>query len=194
MRALVRGVIPRQAGFCEDERIEKERNMKMRRLSVSPVVLSFLVAVLSGLVWWVDTPARAASAPTIALVPVWGIVRGDPENVVFSGQAQVSSELLLDTSKFHKPTSVNLIIDLSKVSGTGAATGAKYAAVGKETSVFRRFVSTDTIEITFPFSRGATMSGDMVRTAVASFALTFDLNTGAITKGTADIAAPNFSN
>jgi hypothetical protein len=187
-------VIPRQAEFREDERIEKEQNMKIRQLSVSPVVLSFLVAVLSGLVWWDGTPARAASAPTIALVPAWGIVRGDPENVVFSGEAQVSSELVLDTSKFHKPTSVNLIIDLSKVSGTGASTGAKYAAGGKETSVFRRFVSTDTVEITFPFSRGTTMGMASVRTAVASFALTFDLNTGAITKGNANIAAPNFPN
>lgn len=168
--------------------------MKMRRLSVSPVLLSFLVVVLSGLVWWAGTPARAASAPTIALVPVWGIVSGNPENVVFSGQAQVSSELVHDSSRFHKPTSVNLIIDLSNVSGTGSSTGAKYAAGGKETSVFRRFVSTDTVEITFPFSRGETMSMASVRTAVASFALTFDLNTGAITKGMGNITAPNFPN
>jgi hypothetical protein len=165
--------------------------MKMHRLSVSPVVLLFLVVLVSGLAWWAGTPARAASAATIALVPVSGVVRGNPENVVFSGQAQVASELVLDASKFHKPTSVNLTIDLSKVSGTGSSTGAKYAAGGKDSSVFRRLASTDTVDIAFPFSRGTTIGMASLRTAVASFALTFDLNTGAITKGTASIAAPN---
>jgi lipoprotein-anchoring transpeptidase ErfK/SrfK len=168
--------------------------MKTRRLSVSPVVLSFLVVVLSGLVWWAGSPARAAFAPTIALVPVWGIVSAQPENVVFSGQAQVSSELVRDTSKFRKPPSVILIIDLSNVSGTGSSTGATYAAGGTGTSVFRKLVSTDTVEITFPFSRGTTTNMSLVHTAVASFALTFDLNTGAITKGTATVAAPSIPN
>ena len=164
--------------------------MNMRRLSITPIVLQIFVVVLSGLFWWAGTPARAAFAPTIALVPVSGIVSAQAENVAFSGQAQVSSELVLDTSHFHKPASVILIIDLSDVSGTGASTGAKYAAGGKGTSVFRRLASTDTIEITFPFSRAT--GKDSVHSAVASFALTFDLNTGAITKGTASIAAPNF--
>src|SRR5712691_10699332 len=89
------------SGFCEDERIERERNMKMRRSSVSAVVMSFLVVVLSGVAWWAGTPACAAFAPTIALIPVSGIVTGLPESVKFSGQAQVSSELVLDTSRFH---------------------------------------------------------------------------------------------
>lgn len=166
--------------------------MKMRRLSASSVVLSFLVVVLSGLVWWAGTPARAASAATIALIPVSGIVAGQPESVAFSGQAQVSSELVLDTSHFNKPPSVMLVIDLSNVSGTGSSTGAKYAAGGKGTSVFRQLVSNDTVEITFPFSRGTTMGMSSVRSGVASFALSFDLNTGAITRGTANIAGPAF--
>src|SRR5260221_735665 len=77
--------------------------MKIRRLSVSPVVLSFLVAVLSGLLWWAGTPARAAFAPTVALIPVSGTVSGQPESVRFSGQARVSSELVLDTSRTPPP-------------------------------------------------------------------------------------------
>src|SRR5258706_4726585 len=77
--------------------------MKIRRLSVSPVVLSFLVAVLSGLLWWAGTPARAAFAPTVALIPVSGTVSGQPESVRFSGQARVSSELVLDTSRTRPP-------------------------------------------------------------------------------------------
>src|SRR5713226_10122416 len=171
--------------------------MKMRRLSVTSVVLSFLVVVVSGLAWWAGTPARAAFAPTIALIPASGIVTGQPESVKFSGQAQVSSELVLDTSKFNVPPAVILTIDLSNVSGTGSSTGAKYTAGGDGTPVYRQLVSADTVEIAFPFSRGTTMSVSStglssVRSGVVTFALSFDTNTGAITKGTANIASPAF--
>jgi hypothetical protein len=170
--------------------------MKIRRLSVSRVVLSLIVVVLSGLVWWAGTPARAAFAPTVAFIPVSGTVSGQPESVRFAGQARVSSELVLDTTRFRPPhlPAVILIIDLSGVSGTGSSSGARYSAGGDGTPVFRQLASADTVEITFPFSRGTSMGMSSVRTGVASFALSFDTNTGAITKGTATVAAPNFPN
>src|ERR1700704_6530728 len=175
--------------------------MKIPRLSVTPVVLSFLVVTLSGLMWWAGTPARAAYAPTIALIPVSGSVSGQPESVRFSGQARVSSELVLDTSTTRPPhpPSVILIIDLSGVSGTGSSSEARYTVGGDGTPVFRQLASTDTVEITFPFTRGTTMSASSagmssVRSGVVTFALSFDTNTGAITKGTATIAAANFPN
>lgn len=168
--------------------------MKMRQLSVGPVVLSLLVAALSGLVLLAGVPARAAFAPSIALIPTSGIVSGQPESVKFSGQAQVSSELVVDTSKFNVPPAVILTFDLSNVSGTGSATGAKYAVGGKGTSVYRQLASVDTVEITFPFSRATAASMSSVRSGVVSFALSFDLNTGAITRGAANIAAPNLAN
>ena len=171
--------------------------MKTLRLSVTPIVLSLFAVVLSGLLWWAGTPARAAFAPTIALIPVSGIVTGQPESVKFSGQAQVSSELVLDTSKFNLPPAVILTVDLSGVSGTGSSSGAKYTAGGNGTSAYRRLFSTDTVEITFPFARGTTMSVTSaglasVRSGVVTFALSFDTNTGAITSGTANIASPAF--
>src|SRR2546430_188888 len=152
--------------------------MKMRRLSVSPVV------VLSGLVWGAGTPARAAFAPTVVLIPVSGTVSGQPESVRFSGQARVSSELVLDSSRTRPPhpPAVILIIDLSGVSGTGSSSGARYTAGGDGTPVFRQLSSTDTVQIPFPFSRGTTIGMSSVRTGVASFALSFDTYTGAITK------------
>lgn len=164
------------------------------RLPVGPVVLSSLLMILSGLVLMVEAPARAALAPTVALIPASGVVSGQPESVKFSGQAQVSSELVLDTSKFNNPPAVILTFDLSNVSGTGSSTGAKYAVGGKGTSVYRHLVSADTVEVTFPFARGATMSMPSTRSGVVTFALSFDLGTGAITRGTANIAAPSPSN
>src|SRR5437763_15333768 len=99
--------------------------MKTLRLSVTPVVLSLFALVLSGLLWWAGTPARAAFAPTIAPIPVSGIVTGQPESVQVSAEAQVSSELVLDTSKFNPPPAVILTFDLSGVSGTGPSSGAQ---------------------------------------------------------------------
>jgi hypothetical protein len=163
------------------------------RQSVTPVALSLLVVVLTGLAWWAGSAARAASAPITTLIPVSGIVSAQPESIAFSGQAQISSELVLDTSKFATPPHVLLTVDLSNVSGVGSSTGAKYAARSGEI-VRRLLVSTDTLEITFPFFRSATTGTSAAQSGVVSFALGFDLNTGAITSGTGNVAAPSFPN
>src|SRR5258708_4866007 len=133
--------------------------MKIRRLPVGAVVLSLFAVVLSGLLWWAGTPARAAFAPTVALIPVSGIVSGQPESVRFSGQARVSSELVLDTSRTRPPhpPSVILIIDLSGVSGTGSSSEARYAVGGDGTPVFSQLATTDPIQIPFPFTRRPSM-------------------------------------
>jgi hypothetical protein len=165
--------------------------MKTPRLPVT-VVLSLLIVAVSGLAWWAGVSANPVNAPITALIPVSGIVSGQPESVAFSGQAQVSSQLVVDRSRLQHPPAVILTIDLSGVSGTGSSSRAKYAAGDAGGTVLRRLAGADTIEITFPFSRGTTTSMSSVRTGVASFALSFDLNTGAITKGTATVAAPNF--
>src|SRR5712692_6476205 len=151
----VRGATLWQAGFCEDERNEKERNMKMRRLLVNPVVLSLLVVVLAGLVWGAGAPARAATIANTVVIPV---------------------------------------VDLSNVSGTGSSTGTTYVA-GNGSNLRRLLVSADTVQITFPFFRSTTLGiSPAARSGLASFALSFDLNTGAITNATASIATPNFPN
>jgi hypothetical protein len=155
--------------------------------------LSLLVAalsLLSGLAWGPVPAASAASAPTIALIPVSGIVTGQPESVAFSGQARVSSRLVLDTSRFSTPAHVLLSIDLSKVSGTGSLSGAKYLAAGNESDVRLLLVRADTVEITFPFSQGTRMSTASARSGILSFALSFDLDTGAITSGTGTVSSP----
>ena len=168
--------------------------MKMRR-SMTPVVVSLLAVAVSGLAWWAGVSANPVNAPITALIPVSGIVSGQPESVRFSGQAQISSELVLDPSRINHPPAVILIVDLSGVSGTGSSTGAKYVAGNDGGTVLRRLVGADTVEVTFPFSRDRTMGMSMgmssVRSGVASFALSFDLNTGAITSGKGNIAAPD---
>jgi hypothetical protein len=168
--------------------------MKMPRLPVTPVVLLLLVAASTGFAWWASVSATPFNAPVTTLIPVSGIVSGQPESVRFSGQAQVSSELVLDPSRFHRPPAVILIFDLSNVSGIGSSSDARYAAGSDGTTVLRQLVRGDTVEVTFPFARGAMSMSSMssMRTGVASFALSFDVNTGVITSGSATVSAPNF--
>jgi len=167
--------------------------MKMHR-SLARIVVSLLVVTLSGLAWWAGVSATPVNAPITTVIAVSGIVSGQPESVRFSGQARISSELVVDTSQFHLPPAVILTIDLSNVSGTGSSTTARYVVGGSGENLFRQLASADTLEITFPFSRGTTMGMSGVRTGVVTLALSFDLNTGAITSGTGSIAAPNFPN
>jgi len=129
---------------------------------------------------------------TTVLIPISGTVTGQPENVGFSGQAQVSSDLVLDASKFQQPPAVFLTVDLSNVSGTGLSTGAKYVAGGKGSPVIRQLVGTDTVEITFPVFRSTATGMSATRWGVASFVLNFDLSTGALTSGSGSIATPSF--
>jgi len=164
--------------------------VKTRRSSIAPGV-ALLFAVLAGPAPCADAPARTGAVPSTVLVPVSGIVSVKPESVSFSGQARVSSQLVLDTSRFHRPPSVILNIDLSKVSGTGSLTGVKYVARGGET-LHMDLVRADTVEITFPFFRSADKEDSSAQSAVASFALSFDLDTGAVTKGEGTVAAPSF--
>lgn len=163
--------------------------MKMCR-SVTRTVVSLLAVALSGLA----RPANPVTPPITTVIPVSGIVSGQPENVLFSGRAQISSELVLDPSRLKHSPAVILIVDLSGVSGTGSSSRATYVIAGDGTGILRRLASADAIEVTFPFARGALApsSTSLVRTGVASFVLSFDLGTGAVTGGTATIAAPDF--
>jgi len=160
--------------------------MKMHRALYA--ALSLLVTIGAGAVWWVGTPAYAAGTWLSTVVPIQGTVNGPPESVVFSGQARVSSRLAPDPD-FNAPR-LMLTIDLSGVSGVGSSTRAKYVISGTET-VQRRLAFSHLVEIMFPFSKSNTAGASSERSGVASFMLSFDLNTGAVTTATAAVATPN---
>ena len=122
-----------------------------------------------------SAPSTALSSTSASVVPVAGTVTGSPESVAFSGQAKLTSRLAKDPD-FGSPRLL-LTIDLSGVGGQGSQTAAKYAISGPEI-VQRRVATSHAVEFTFPFSRGT----ELPRTGLASFAIDFDPDTGAITK------------
>jgi hypothetical protein len=168
--------------------------MNIRQVLVSPVavaVFAVFAAAPAGaqeaLMLSAPVTTNLATASTSG-VSIKGIVTGQPESVSFSGQAQIGSRLVRDPD-FGRPVLL-LTIDLSSVSGVGQSTKAKYVVPTQEL-VQRHLAPSHDVEITFPFVRNGT-DGSSARTGVASFALSFDPSTGAVTSATGKVASPNF--
>lgn len=171
--------------------------MKIHRALLTPVVVSLMV--LGGLAWWGGpSPAGAALVWNTAQVSIAGTVAGQPESVAFSGRAKIQSRLSRDEVNLTRTPSLVLYIDLSSVSGVGSSTRTKYVISGPEIAQ-RPLAASDVIEVAFPFFQSGTAGISSARTAVtartgvASFALSFDLTTGAVTSAKASISSPNFS-
>jgi len=159
--------------------------MKMRQLLATPVVVSVVVAIIGSLMW--GSPALAGTTTTI--VPVSGMVNGSPEGVSFSGNVQIKSTLVLDPD-FGTPPRVILDFVFLSVSGTGVSTGTKYTSSVEDNKI-RALAGSDMVQITFPF-QSAGMGMTEARWGLASFTLSFDTTTGAVTQGTGTIATSNF--
>ena len=159
--------------------------MKMRGPVFARVVLSLLVAMLGGLLGG-GTSALADSSVAIAIS---GTVDGSPESVYVSGLAQITSTFVKADLTFNHPPRVILSFDLHNVSGTGLSTGARYVGRSRD-EVIRPLVASDVVEITFPLQPKGTNGSTAARAGLASFALTFDVNTGALTGGTATVSTP----
>jgi hypothetical protein len=167
--------------------------MNIRKALLEVGVLTVAVAVAAGALWVAEAPAQTTTTSVrlpwnSAVVQVSGIVSGSPESVSFKGGAQVNTRLAPDPD-FGSPSLV-MSIDLSGISGVGSSSGAKYVVSGPEI-VQKRHAATQDVEITFPFVKsGMTMMA--TRSGVASFALTVDLTTGAVTGATGGISTPRF--
>ena len=159
--------------------------MKTRRPVFTLVVISLLVAMLGGLLG----DCRHALADSSVAVAIFGTVDGAPERVYVSGVAQITSRLMKTGAKFNHPRSVMLSIDLHSVYGQGLSTGTTYVITGQD-EVMRQLVASDLVEITFPLYPDGPGGFTSARSGLASFTLTFDVGTGALTGGTATISAP----
>ena len=134
-----------------------------------------------------STLSTATATTTTALVPLSGIVSGMPESVKFSGQAQVSARVVTDPTFGSGPTVV-LNIDLGNVTGVGSSTGKNYVTSNREI-LTRTLSAADTVQVTFPFqSSGAGAAASLV--GVASFNLSFDVNTLKLTAASGSIGSP----
>jgi hypothetical protein len=168
-----------------------ERIMKHMHRPWIPVVLPSSIVLVAGL--WGSGPAGAQPAgvapPRAApfdTVPA-GIVRvpatvvaaavngavsssgGPAEAVVFSGQASISGKVI-DDPHLGAPPVLEIVIDLSNVSGKGVQSGKTYQ-VSTQAVLHRPLLAFDSIELNFPFSAAGDASP--ARSALASFGIRF---------------------
>jgi hypothetical protein len=176
--------------------------MKIQRPLFPAVPLSLFLAMTAP--WWsapasaqatimssttvaTSTSSATTTTSTAALVAVQGTVSGGAESVSFSGKAKVSADVVTDPDFGGTPTVV-LSIDLSGLSGVGAATRKKYVTAAGDI-VNRRLAAGDTLEYTFPFyESGASPSS--ARVGLVSFSLSFDVNTLKLTSASGRIGSP----
>jgi hypothetical protein len=83
-----------------------------------------------------------------------------------------------------------LSIDLTGLSGVGSSTRTKYVITGPEL-VQRGVTATQLVEFTFPFAKSGAMNLGSAQSGVASFALAFDVNTGAVTSASGNVTSAN---
>jgi hypothetical protein len=179
--------------------------MNMHRPLFTPVLLPLVIAMMGAVLWWGGAPASAQTAitasttrststssattttTTAALVSIKGTVNGLPESVSFSGQAQISANVVTDPD-FGAPPTVVLSIDLGKVTGVGSSTGKTYVTSSQGT-LNRRLTAADKVQFTFPFfqSGGSAASS---RVGMAFFDLSFNVSTLQLTGATAQIVSP----
>jgi hypothetical protein len=146
-----------------------------------------MAVVLAGTAGWAGLAAAPALAAGIdAQIPLSGMVTGSQETVSFSGVARINSRLAPDPD-FNLPQLI-LTVDLAGIPGVGSTTTAKYVISGPEI-IQRRLAASHTVQFTFPF---APANGDIfsTRSGVASFALDFDQNTGAVIQGSGTVGSP----
>jgi hypothetical protein len=181
---------------------DEERNMKMRSSLFPSAPLALFLAMT--LPWWsapasaqatimssstlaTSTSSTTTTTSTAALVAVTGVVTGGDESVSFSGRVKVSANVVTDPDFGGTPIVV-LSIDLSGLSGVGAATGKKYVTSDEEI-VNRRLTAADTVQYTFPFYQNGA-SALSARVGLASFNLSFDVNTLKLTSASGSIGSP----
>jgi hypothetical protein len=135
-----------------------------------------LLALAMGATLLIGGEARAASS---MVVPMAGTVTDAAGSVALSGQATIESTLVKD--EFGGQPSVILSIHFSNVTGPGIRGSG-------EAVLIRPLASSDKVEVELSLS---TASGAATaHTAMATFALSLDLVSGAILRATGGIAAP----
>jgi hypothetical protein len=109
------------------------------------------------------------------------------ERVNFSGSVVIKANVR-DDPDFRTPPIVVLSIDLSGVSGVGATTRKKYVTTN-QAIVQRRLRPTDTVDVSFPFWVSGTSETASGPVGKLSIALTYDVNTKALTSAVGSVTS-----
>ena len=162
--------------------------MKKMHRSLIPVLLAFVITGVTGMLGWGSALADASPLEKTVVAAAIGAVGGSggtSEAVIFSGQASISGKVVHDTV-FGAPLILEIVVDLSQVSGKGLRSGKIYL-VSSHAILHRPLLAFDPVEVSFPFFTDGNMLS--ARSATASFGIHFSAAKGMTT--TRVIIKPN---
>lgn len=154
--------------------------MKKMHRSLIPVLLAFVITGVTGMLGWGSALADAFPLEKTVVAAAIGAVGGSggtSEAVVFSGQASISGKVVPDPV-FGAPPILEIVVDLSQVSGKGLRSGKTYL-VSSQFILHRPLIAFDPVEVSFPFFA----DGDMLsaRSAMAAFGVLYSAARGMTT-------------
>ena len=178
--------------------MKRERNIRTRRSSLSPIALSLLVWITRALVCGA-IPARAASQATrvdssIRINVSGRVTAADGTEIKVSGQVIVNSSAVPDRTG--ALSSVILTFDFSNVTarvGSGAHE-VTYDTKGFQSTKIRRLKASDVIQIVVPYSpSGSGPTTEATNTLLVTATLNFNVATGVLMNGSITVGNNTFS-
>ncbi|HET8746621.1 MAG TPA: hypothetical protein VFM98_13525 [Ramlibacter sp.] len=152
--------------------------MKTMHRAAASVLLASLGAAAS-LAWPASAAAQATPTENTVVAVAVGTVGSEAasEPVVFAGQASITGKVIYDTV-FGAPPVLQLIVDLSQVTGRGQRTGTAYRVAG-QAILHRPLQAFDVIDLSFSFGPAGDFA--LSRSALASFGVYYNATSGVST-------------
>ncbi|GAB3665219.1 hypothetical protein GCM10028813_46360 [Ramlibacter alkalitolerans] len=152
----------------------------MHRTALPVVVASVVGAAAGSLAWGTSAAADPAPVEKTLLALAAGTVGADgaaSEPVVFTGQASITGRVIYDTV-FGAPPVLELIVDLSQVTGKGLRTGKAYQ-VASQAILHRPLKAFEPVELGFSFAADGGVT--LARSALATFGVYYNAASGVST-------------
>lgn len=129
-----------------------------------------LLGVLAAALTLITVPVLVAAAGGMPLlaVSVNDTIRGETENIAFSGRVTIAGKFI-DDPEFRSSRLLQLVIDFSGVKGRGLASGKLYVT-SAQAVLHRPLLATDPIQATFPYYPSNNPLA--ARAALATFSVT----------------------
>ena len=177
--------------------MKRERNIRTRRSSLSPIALSLLVWITGALVCG-GMPARAAAQATrvdssIRINVSGRVTAADGTEIKVSGQVIVNSSAV--PNRTGALSSVILTFDFSDVTarvGSGAHEVA-YDTKGFQSTKIRPLKASDVIQIVVPYSPSGSGPTTEANTLLVTATLNFNVATGVLVNGSITVGNNTFS-
>lgn len=160
--------------------------MQSKTIDPRRIAMQLLCWTLGLALFWAAGQAAAQSFTSPAVssmtVPLSGRADTKGEPVTINGTARIKTTAVPDLDWRATPV-VIVTIEFLSMTAVGATSGGRYT-VEETIQKLRTLAPSDTVDVTFPITRAGTPDLTTRMIGLATFALSFDTNTGKLTGAT----------